>query len=99
MNNFALEVERLTVSFDGFKAVDDVSFYLTRGTVHVVIGPNGAGKTTLLDLICGKTKPTSGSIRFEGTELTKLAESPQDGPRVREDIRQSVRKAPSGRRR
>lgn len=74
MNNFALEVERLTVSFDGFKAVDDVSFYLTRGTVHVVIGPNGAGKTTLLDLICGKTKPTSGSIRFEGTELTKLAE-------------------------
>jgi len=67
--DFALAVERLTVSFDGFKAVDDVSLYVDKGELRVVIGPNGAGKTTLLDLICGKTKPTSGSIQFNNHEL------------------------------
>ena len=72
---FALEVEGLTVSFDGFKAVDDLSFYVDEGEIRVIIGPNGAGKTTVLDLICGKTKATSGSIRFRGTELTKLKEN------------------------
>lgn len=72
---FALEVEGLTVSFDGFKAVDDFSFYVDEGEIRVIIGPNGAGKTTVLDLICGKTKATSGSIRFRGTELTKLKEN------------------------
>ena len=46
-NEYALYVEKLTVSFDGFKAVDDVSLYVENETVHVVIGPNGAGKTTL----------------------------------------------------
>ena len=72
---FALEVEGLTVSFDGLKAVDDLSFYVDEGEIRVIIGPNGAGKTTVLDLICGKTKATSGSIRFRGTELTKLKEN------------------------
>ena len=67
-------VERLTVSFDGFKAVDDVSLYVEKETVHVVIGPNGAGKTTLLDLICGKTRPTEGSIKFDDRELTGMHE-------------------------
>ena len=51
-----LAIEGLTVSFDGFKAVDDLNLYLDRNEVRVVIGPNGAGKTTLLDLICGKTR-------------------------------------------
>ncbi|MGN0908997.1 MAG: urea ABC transporter ATP-binding protein UrtD [Succinivibrio sp.] len=73
--DFALEVEGLTVSFDGFKAVDDLSFYVDEGEIRVIIGPNGAGKTTVLDLICGKTKATSGSIRFHGTELTRLKEN------------------------
>lgn len=72
--DFTLAVEDLTVSFDGFKAVDSLSFYLDRNELHVVIGPNGAGKTTVLDLICGKTKATSGSIKFMNRELTKLSE-------------------------
>ncbi|MCK7547921.1 urea ABC transporter ATP-binding protein UrtD [Marinobacter koreensis] len=69
-----LAVEDLTVSFDGFKAVDGLSLYLERNEVRVVIGPNGAGKTTLLDLICGKTRATDGSIKFKDQELTKMAE-------------------------
>ena len=55
-----LAVEGLTVSFNGFKAVDDFSMYIDEGQIYVIIGPNGAGKTTVLDLICGKTKLTSG---------------------------------------
>jgi urea transport system ATP-binding protein len=72
--DFALAVEDLTVSFDGFKAVDNLTFYVDKNELRVVIGPNGAGKTTLLDLICGKTKSTSGSIKFMNKELTSLAE-------------------------
>lgn len=72
--SMTLAVEDLTVSFDGFKAVDGLNFYVDKNELRVVIGPNGAGKTTLLDLICGKTKATSGSIRFKNRELTKLAE-------------------------
>ena len=72
--DFTLAVEDLTVSFDGFKAVDNLTFYLDKNELHVVIGPNGAGKTTVLDLICGKTKSTSGSIKFLNQELTNMAE-------------------------
>jgi urea transport system ATP-binding protein len=72
---FLLAVEALTVSFDGFKAVNDLSFYVEENEIRVIIGPNGAGKTTVLDLICGKTKATSGSIQFRGKELTKLREN------------------------
>ena len=71
---FLLAVEGLTVSFDGFKAVDDLSFYVDPDEIRVIIGPNGAGKTTALDLICGRTKASSGSIRFRGQELTKMKE-------------------------
>ena len=71
---FALYVEGLTVSFNGFVAVNDLNLYVDKGELRVVIGPNGAGKTTVLDLICGRTKATSGSIRFNDTELTRLAE-------------------------
>jgi urea transport system ATP-binding protein len=73
--DFLLAVEALTVSFDGFKAVNDLSFYVDEDEIRVIIGPNGAGKTTVLDLICGKTKATSGSIEFRGKELTKLREN------------------------
>ncbi|MFG1410621.1 urea ABC transporter ATP-binding protein UrtD [Xanthobacter sp. VTT E-85241] len=72
--DFLLAVEGLTVSFDGFKAVDDLSFYVDENEIRVIIGPNGAGKTTVLDLICGRTKATSGSVKFKSTELTKLKE-------------------------
>ncbi len=72
--DFVLAIEDLTVSFDGFKAVDALTLYVDKNELRVVIGPNGAGKTTVLDLICGKTKSTSGSIKFKNIELTKLSE-------------------------
>ena len=73
-NDFILAVEGLTVSFDGFKAVNDLSLYLEPKEIRVIIGPNGAGKTTVLDLICGKTRATEGSIKFRGKELTRMSE-------------------------
>ncbi|BAP14898.1 MAG: urea ABC transporter ATP-binding protein [Alcanivorax borkumensis] len=73
-NDFILAVEGLTVSFDGFKAVNDMSLYLEPQEIRVIIGPNGAGKTTVLDLICGKTRATEGSIKFKGKELSKMSE-------------------------
>src|ERR1700749_3799904 len=66
---FLLAVEALTVSFDGFKAVNNLSFYVEENEIRVIIGPNGAGKTTVLDLICGKTAATEGSVKFKGREL------------------------------
>src|SRR5690606_31836195 len=72
--DFILAVEGLTVSFDGFKAVNDLSFYVDQNEIRVIIGPNGAGKTTVLDLICGRTRATDGSIRFRNRELTRLKE-------------------------
>jgi len=72
--DFVLAVEDLTVSFDGFKAVDSLNMYVDSNELRVVIGPNGAGKTTLLDLICGRTRATLGSIKFKDRELTKLSE-------------------------
>jgi len=70
-----LAVEGLTVSFNGFVAVNDFSMYVDEEQIYVIIGPNGAGKTTVLDLICGKTAATSGSIKFKGRELSKLSEN------------------------
>ena len=72
--NGILEVEGLSVSFDGFKAVDDLNFCVEENELRCVIGPNGAGKTTLLDMICGKTRPSAGSIRFRGQELSGMIE-------------------------
>ena len=69
-----LTIQGLSVSFDGFKAVDDLNFIVDRNELRVVIGPNGAGKTTLLDLICGKTKSTAGTISFKTLELTDMTE-------------------------
>ncbi|RMR21353.1 hypothetical protein ALP90_02735 [Pseudomonas amygdali pv. ulmi] len=74
MSAMLLSVEDLTVSFDGFKAVDNLNFYVEENQVHVVIGPNGAGKTTLLDMICGKTRPSAGSIRFKDLQLANMIE-------------------------
>jgi urea transport system ATP-binding protein len=72
--NFLLSIEDLTVSFDGFKAVDSLNLYVEKDELRVIIGPNGAGKTTLLDMICGKTRPTAGSIKFHNHELVGMAE-------------------------
>ncbi len=73
-NDFLLYIENLSVSFDGFKAVDGLNLYIDENKIHVIIGPNGAGKTTVLDLICGRTRATSGSIRFRDKELTTMNE-------------------------
>jgi urea transport system ATP-binding protein len=73
-NTYLLQVEGLTVAFDGFKAIDDLSLYVDRNELRAVIGPNGAGKTTLLDLISGKTRPSSGKVVFKDQEMIGLAE-------------------------
>lgn len=72
--DFLLYIEDLGVSFDGFKAVDALNLYVERNELRVIIGPNGAGKTTVLDMICGKTHPTQGSIRFKDRELVGMSE-------------------------
>jgi urea transport system ATP-binding protein len=69
-----LEIENVTVSFDGFKALNDLNFAMNEGELRVIIGPNGAGKTTFLDVITGKVQPTSGEARFKGKNLRKQAE-------------------------
>ena len=71
-----LWVENLSVSFDGFKALDDVTLTLDRGELRCLIGPNGAGKTTLMDCITGKTRPDSGQVFLDSrlNDLTKLSE-------------------------
>ena len=74
MSELILSVEDLTVSFDGFKAVDGLNFYVDKDELRCVIGPNGAGKTTLLDMICGKTKPTRGTIKFKNHNLVDMIE-------------------------
>ena len=56
-----LYLEKLTVSFDGFKALDSLSLYVDPGELLCIIGPNGAGKTTMMDVITGKTRPDSGT--------------------------------------
>ncbi|NKI94595.1 urea ABC transporter ATP-binding protein UrtD [Rhizobacter sp. SG703] len=72
--DFVLAVEDLTVSFDGFKAIDALTLYVDKNELRVIIGPNGAGKTTLLDLICGKTRASAGSIKFKNAEMSRLPE-------------------------
>jgi urea transport system ATP-binding protein len=71
---FLLALEDVTVSFDGFKAVNALNLYVDKNELRVIIGPNGAGKTTVLDLICGRTKVTGGSIKFKDQEITGLKE-------------------------
>jgi len=72
--DFTLAVEDLTVSFDGFKAIQDLTLYIDKNELRVIIGPNGAGKTTLLDLICGKTRASAGSIKFKDEEIVGMPE-------------------------
>ncbi len=70
-----LRLDRVSVSFDGFRALNDLSFMLDSGEMRAVIGPNGAGKTTMMDVITGKTRPDSGRVVFGGsTDLTRLDE-------------------------
>src|SRR5246500_5021385 len=75
LKKFILTVEGANKTFEGFKAITDLTFYMDEGELRVVIGPNGAGKSTMLDLITGRTRPDTGKIEFgKDTDLTKLNE-------------------------
>ena len=70
-----LYLEDLSVSFDGFKAIDRLNLYIEAGELRCIIGPNGAGKTTMMDIITGKTRPDSGSAWFgQKIDLLRLSE-------------------------
>jgi urea transport system ATP-binding protein len=70
-----LSLEQLTVSFDGFKALDALTLRVEAGELRCIIGPNGAGKTTMMDVITGRTRPDRGAARFGGTiDLLTLTE-------------------------
>ncbi|MEL6913548.1 MAG: urea ABC transporter ATP-binding protein UrtD [Pseudomonadota bacterium] len=72
-----LEVNGVSVSFDGFKAINNLSFNIGAAELRAVIGPNGAGKTTFMDIITGKTRPDAGSVLYgeKSLSLLKLSES------------------------
>jgi urea transport system ATP-binding protein len=74
-SKFLLFVESLSVSFDGFKAVDIPHFGVKHGELRVIIGPNGAGKTTFCDLVSGKTSPSTGKVYYDGKNITQMDES------------------------
>ena len=72
----ALFVENVSVSFDGFKALNDLTLYMDPGELRCLIGPNGAGKTTLMDVITGKTRPDAGEVFFgDRIDLLRLSEA------------------------
>ena len=66
------DIEHLSISFGGLKAVDDISFSVDKNEIFSIIGPNGSGKTTIFNLITGVYKPTSGSIEFRGKSIVDL---------------------------
>jgi urea transport system ATP-binding protein len=73
--NYMLTVEDVSKTYDGFKAITDLNFYLFEGELRTVIGPNGAGKSTFFDLITGRAKPDKGKIEFGmNTDLTTMNE-------------------------
>ena len=67
-----LEVQGVTVRFDGFRALNDLTLSLEMGELRCIVGPNGAGKTTLMDVITGKSRPDTGTVRFAGRDITRL---------------------------
>ncbi len=72
-----LKCENVVMDYDGFKALNNCNFSVHYNELRVVIGPNGAGKTTLLDVICGKTRPTSGKITF-GNNIPLIGKNAED---------------------
>jgi len=69
-DGIALETQALSRQFGGLAAVQDVSLAIERGRVHAIVGPNGAGKTTLINLLSGDLRPSAGSVRYEGRDIT-----------------------------
>jgi urea transport system ATP-binding protein len=71
-----LYLDGISVSFDGFRALNNLSFTVESGEMRAIIGPNGAGKTTMMDVVTGKTRPDTGDVFFEGShDLSKLDET------------------------
>jgi urea transport system ATP-binding protein len=71
-----LYLNGVTVSFDGFRALNNLSLAIEPGEMRAIIGPNGAGKTTMMDVVTGKTKPDAGEVVFDGShDLTRLDET------------------------
>ena len=71
-----LYLDGVTVSFDGFRALNNLSIAVEPGEMRAIIGPNGAGKTTMMDVVTGKTRPDTGDVFFDGTfDLTGLDET------------------------
>jgi len=72
-----LEVSGISVSFDGFKAINNLSFQINEGEMRAIIGPNGAGKTTFMDIVTGKTRPDEGAVTWgeKNISLLRLSES------------------------
>jgi urea transport system ATP-binding protein len=72
-----LYLDGVSVSFDGFKAINDLALFIEPGEMRAIIGPNGAGKTTMMDIVTGKTRPDAGQVLFDGgrVDLTTLDEA------------------------
>jgi urea transport system ATP-binding protein len=72
-----LYLDGVSVSFDGYRAINNLSLYLAHGEMRAIIGPNGAGKTTMMDIVTGKTRPDTGDVLFDRGkhDLTKLDET------------------------
>src|SRR3954451_13030128 len=72
-----LYLDGVSVSFDGFRALNELSFVIEPGEMRAIIGPNGAGKTTMMDVVTGKTRPDTGDVYFEqgAYDLSKLDEA------------------------
>jgi urea transport system ATP-binding protein len=76
VTNALLYLDAVTVSFDGFKALNKLSLLVAPGEMRAIIGPNGAGKTTMMDVVTGKTRPDEGTVFFDGSvDLTRLDEA------------------------
>jgi urea transport system ATP-binding protein len=76
LTNALLYLNGVTVSFDGFRALNNLSFTIEPGEMRAIIGPNGAGKTTMMDVVTGKTRPDLGDVLFDGVyNLTRLDEA------------------------
>ncbi len=73
MSDAILDIEGLHKNFGGVVATENVNLSVERGEIHAIIGPNGAGKTTLIAQLSGQLRPNSGSIRFEGRDITTLS--------------------------
>ena len=75
MSGNSLYLDGVSVVFDGFRALNNLSLVVEPGELRAIIGPNGAGKTTMMDVITGKTRPTQGTVRFGEVDLTRMDEA------------------------